>query len=382
MAAAFALLASVSARATTFSDIGHTPANGSAQSLVIGPGGFLYGVVSGAGARAKSYGTVFKTDPSTGVSTVIYTFAGEPDGAYPVDRVTFDSNGVLYGATSGGGTAGRGTIFKLDLSTGKETVLHSFTGRKDGTTPEGGLVLGRSELLFGTTSSWGPSGCGTVFAYSLRNGRFVNLHAFTNTPDGCNPAGAMVIDRTNNLYGTTGIAQSAPADGSAPSLGTVFKVDVKTGTETVLHNFTGAADGVSPKGPLTFGPKGLLYGVTSGYPASTGYGNGTVFSVDTEGKAETVVYSFPAQNGGSGIGWAQGPLVFGKHHSILGEANEGGPSQSGYIWELDTANGVLLDIHDFTGPPDGEIPQGGLATDAAGNSYGVTVNDVIFKLTP
>jgi uncharacterized repeat protein (TIGR03803 family) len=77
---------------------------------------------------------------------------------------------MLYGTTGLGGIYGAGTIFSLDPSTGKETVLHSF-GRgcekkptcKDGSVPETPLidVLG---TLYGTTTGGGTYELGTVFA--------------------------------------------------------------------------------------------------------------------------------------------------------------------------------------------------------------------------
>jgi len=68
---------------------------------------------------------------------VLYTFTGTPDGALPVGGLVLDAKGNLYGVTFQGGQGGLacyesgaigcGTVFKLD-TTGKETVLYSFTG--------------------------------------------------------------------------------------------------------------------------------------------------------------------------------------------------------------------------------------------------------------
>src|SRR5580704_12215258 len=45
--------------------------------------------------RMKRYGSVFAFNP-------IYTFTG-PDGAFPLSRVVFGPDGMLYGTTAGGG---------------------------------------------------------------------------------------------------------------------------------------------------------------------------------------------------------------------------------------------------------------------------------------
>jgi uncharacterized repeat protein (TIGR03803 family) len=72
-----------------------------------------------------------------------------------------DAKGNLYGATSEGGPSDFGIVFKLD-STGKETVLHSFTG-KGGKIPYGSLIRDKAGNLYGTTSGGGTYGGGLVF---------------------------------------------------------------------------------------------------------------------------------------------------------------------------------------------------------------------------
>jgi uncharacterized repeat protein (TIGR03803 family) len=99
--------------------------------VVVGKNGALYGTTSGAGSAASlsacpgaydviaGCGIVFElTPPSTpgGVwtETILHSFSGQDgDGATPLAALTLSSNGVLYGTTSQGGTAGRGTVFSL-----------------------------------------------------------------------------------------------------------------------------------------------------------------------------------------------------------------------------------------------------------------------------
>jgi len=96
--------------------------------------------------------------------TVLYSFTGGRDGAYPLASLVRDKEGNLYGTTEYGGLGlGSGTVFKLDRF-GKETVLHSFvpyTG--DGTVPFGGLVRDKEGNLYGTTAGGGSFRWGTVF---------------------------------------------------------------------------------------------------------------------------------------------------------------------------------------------------------------------------
>jgi uncharacterized repeat protein (TIGR03803 family) len=72
--------------------------------------------------------------------------------------------GNLYGTASAGGTSGFGVAFKLD-TTGKEAVLHSFTGPAAGATPLAGLIRDSAGDLYGTTYGGGHFS-GVVFEIS------------------------------------------------------------------------------------------------------------------------------------------------------------------------------------------------------------------------
>jgi uncharacterized repeat protein (TIGR03803 family) len=122
--------------------------------------GVLYGDTSSGGHETN--GTIFSITTG-GIETVLHYFRKSIlDGRHPVGSLV-DVNGTLYGTTFGGGTSGYGTIFSITTS-GKETVLHSFTGTPgDGAYPRAGLVH-VSGTLYGTTWSGGTSGNGTVFS--------------------------------------------------------------------------------------------------------------------------------------------------------------------------------------------------------------------------
>ena len=110
---------------------------------------------------------MFKVD-TTGKETVLYSFTGgtKGDGANPEAGLVQDTHGNLYGTTISGGAHGYGTVFEVD-TTGKETVLYSFTGANgDGGAPRAGLVLDMQGNLYGTTTGGGASGAGTVFQLS------------------------------------------------------------------------------------------------------------------------------------------------------------------------------------------------------------------------
>lgn len=76
-----------------------------------------------------------------------------------------DAAGNLYGTTAAGGSGGAGTVFRLSADHRTMTILHSFSG-SDGSTPVGGLVADLAGNLYGTTSTGGSGGDGTVFELS------------------------------------------------------------------------------------------------------------------------------------------------------------------------------------------------------------------------
>jgi uncharacterized repeat protein (TIGR03803 family) len=125
----------------------------------------------------------------------------------------------------------------------------------DGALPDGSLLYVKG-TLYGTTSEGGTYGNGTVFSLDRKTRAETVIHSFGNAPDGGGPT-ANVIDVKGTLYGTT-------AFGGSDGYGTVFSLDPKTGTETVLYSFCGlqsCADGALPEAGL-IDVKGTLYGTT------------------------------------------------------------------------------------------------------------------------
>src|SRR5438045_599299 len=90
--------------------------------------------------------------------STLYSFSRTPDGGYPYAGLIRDAAGNLYGTTPTGGACNAGTVFKLD-TTGKETVLHSFTGGADGGDPWAGLVRDPAGNLYGTSYLGGDFTC-------------------------------------------------------------------------------------------------------------------------------------------------------------------------------------------------------------------------------
>ena len=242
--------------------------------LVRGRSGNLYGTTLQGGdlncQHGLGCGTVFRMN-SAGKETVLHRFAGTPDGALPFAGLVQDATGNYYGTTSGGGAYGYGAVFKVTKS-GKVRLVYSFTGNSsDGTVPYGSLIHDRSGNLYGTTSAGGTHGSGTVFKLN-GTGKETVLYSFKGRRDGGVPLAALFRDPAGSLYGTTQVGGGTECGGRG--CGVVFKLD-KNGKEVVLHRFTGA-DGALPVANLIRDAKGDFYGTTS---ERGDFGLGTVFKL-------------------------------------------------------------------------------------------------------
>lgn len=177
--------------------------------------GNLYGVTAFGGASDN--GTVYKIAPD-GTFTTLYSFTGGADGGFLYGGLDRDSNLNLYGSTVDGGAHGFGTVFKL-AQDGTLTTLYSFTGGTDGGNPEGDMLQVAGKRLYSTASSGGDPTCqcGAVYEVST-SGKERVLHAFTGSDGGGYSAG-LVKDK-QLFYGTT-------ASGGANSNGVVFSVTKK-----------------------------------------------------------------------------------------------------------------------------------------------------------
>jgi uncharacterized repeat protein (TIGR03803 family) len=174
-------------------------------------------------------GTVFELTPA-GTLTTLYSFCSQTkctDGASPYAGLVQASDGNFYGTTSAGGAGNLGAIFKLTPGSGM-TTLYSFCSRTnctDGSVPTGGLVQATDGNLYGTTwDSVGGTNFGTIFKITP-GGALTTLYSFCpHTPciDGAMPYAGLVQATNGSFYGTT-------SSGGTVGAGTVFKLSVGLG---------------------------------------------------------------------------------------------------------------------------------------------------------
>ncbi len=299
--------------------------------LVVGTDKALYGCTYQGGA--SGVGTIFKLG-TDGTFTKLHDFAGDGvDGYFPDTGLVLGRDGAMYGTTSYGGTFGNGAIFRMETN-GTYTVLHSFSYEDGGlfninyngpVYPDSALVFGPDGALYGSTTSGGVGGGGTLFKLQL-DGTFTKLRDFTDASS----KSALVVGSDGALYGSTsdelfrvttdgdfsylyGTAVGetvSPAmvlgpDGALygstifPTGPALYKLETN-GVVTILHPFVwySVADA-----PLVVGPGGAMYGATA-----EGF-----FKVQTDGTFTALCDS----SGGGGYG-APSALVLGPDEALYG----------------------------------------------------------------
>lgn len=300
---------------------------------------------------------------------VIYSFSGGADGASPRAPLLLH-RGNLIGTTYSGGTAGLGTVFSVTTD-GVETVLHSFAGgTADGQNPRTGITGGENVLgpwggeLFGTTSAGGKAGAGTVFALDLRKQTETLLYSFAGGGDGANPWGEMVNDGKGNLFGTCFYP-----------FGTLFRILGDGQFEAVVHGFGGlAADGAAPVGQIVMDTQGNIYGASSG--GTQGGSEGTVYRLAPNG-AFTILHQFTGlSRTGDGADPFGGPII-DSAGNLYGATYDGGNddhfgSGDGVVYKL-APDGTETILHSFANTPDGAQPTGTLLRTKDGALFGTSL---------
>lgn len=341
-------------------DDGQSPFGG----VIFDGSGNLYGTTQYGGSVYGGGGTVFKLSPpqpgeNKWTQETLYRFPqiGDVPASTPSGNLVLDATGNIYGAT-GRNQEGNdecsvtcGAIFQLSPPSAQGKwwrlkLLHGFIAN-DGEGPTGGLIMGGSGVLYGTTTAGGngtgylcwqitsPDGCGAVFqvvppAHAGEPWTESVIYSPNGPPDdGMSPSAGLVSDSSGNLYGVNSTGGIGTCFGFDPGCGTVFQLIPPTTsggawTENLLYEFQGGVDGGVPMGAFIVDPEGNLYGTTQEggiLPcALVTVGCGTVFKL-----------SPPAVSGGS--------------------------------WSKTT-------IHEFTGV-DGQFPEAGLLF-SNGALYGTT----------
>jgi uncharacterized repeat protein (TIGR03803 family) len=177
------------------------------EGLAWDAAGNLYGSAEAGGNN--NGGTVYQLVPSGGgwVENTLYKFASLDVGL--PSPVTLDPAGNIYGSTSNG----QGTIWELSPSGGQwiYSLLENFGSSQ--------LTVDAVGNLYGITWAGGSHQLGSIFKLTPSNGGwiFTDLYDFQDRDDGALPTGKLLLDRQGNIYGTA-------STGGAYGWGTVWEL--------------------------------------------------------------------------------------------------------------------------------------------------------------
>ncbi len=275
------------------------------------------------------------------------------------------------------------------------TVLYTFSGNADGAYPEGDLIFGRSGVMYGTTFGGGNSGCqlgtgdncGVVYSLTTAGG-YTSLYTFQGGSDGSSPVSGVIEDQAGNLYGTT--SEGGGQGCSGQGCGTVFELSPNGSgwTEKILYRFQGGTDGAAPMAGLIFDAAGNLYGTTGRGGSGEG---GTAFELTPSGGQWTfhLLYSFNGPAQGHDFPGPHASLAMDAAGNLYGTTMWDGANAQGAIFKLTLSGGSYsyTSLHDFTAGIDGAQPRSNVVFDAAGNMYGTasaggTAEGVAWQIMP
>jgi uncharacterized repeat protein (TIGR03803 family) len=274
------------------------------------------------------------------------------------------------------------------------TILYSFGAiKEDGTAPGSGVIVDKSGNLFGTTGVTGSRFNGTVFELSppaLHSDVWTEtiIHRFHGTPDGRSPLSRPVMMASGALAGTT-------SRGGADDLGIAYNLlpPVAGGNwkRRIIHSFGIAAnDVVTPDLGLLPATEGL-YGVDQGGANNTGAFY--LLTPPARGLAWTqhILYNFQAV-GSNDAAFPGGELIRDANGNFYGVSVQGGANNLGAVYEISPParqGDVWTEavIYSFNGT-DGTLPAGPLLFGPNGVLYGTAEGGgdngagLVFELDP
>jgi uncharacterized repeat protein (TIGR03803 family) len=350
------------------------------SSLIQSSDGALYGTTAKGGSN--NVGTVFRLRIDGSGYSIVHSFITDGlDGQTPFAGLLEGSDGALYGTTSSGGTNGLGTVFKLIMSGSGYVVLHHFGGVGDGSVPVAALVEGSDGAIYGTTSQGGTNGFGTVFKLNEDGSGYAALHHFGASGDGQTPVAALLQASDGALYGTTQFGGVSNYFGDRGS-GVVFRINKGGSGYSVVFTFTGLGN---PTAALVEGTDGALYGTTMNrIAASVGFGSNSIaFKLQKDGSGFAILTHFVRANTGVG------GLVEGSDGALYGTMAMGYDyfnTYPGIVFAVGPDSSGFSTLHSFDSPQHGSAVS--LLRAGDGLFYGATSdggdfgNGTLFRLWP
>lgn len=312
--------------------------------LCLASNGMLYGTTNLGGEGAGSpAGTLFKFDPNGGGFTKLVDFdllAG--NGAFGWATMIAAADGMLYGATYGGGGSG-GSLFRVDPATDSYTIIKVLNQTTDGGAVTDALIQGADGRLYGSCAYGGANNAGTLFGYDIATGTYTKLHDFDDV-NGSTPYGALCQAPNGTLYGMT-------YEGGTDDDGVLYRINPDGSGFAKLFDFTGPNGRTAWTHMVVAGPD-LLYGAVTLGGSS---GSGMLFSLVPSTGAYTELHGFNGVEGGLLFG----SPILAADGRLYGLCGSGGAFFFGAVYRYDPVTDAMTTVHSFQSP-DGYTPRADL----------------------
>jgi len=238
-----------------------------------------------------------------------------------MDAITFNSSGVLYGATGGAGS-----LYTIDPTTGVATLVHAFVGASNASLTYGvnGLAFQPGTgTLYGTTSPDSPNSGDSLVTINPTTGQVTVIG-----PSGTGfPYASIAFAPNGTLYGWL--------IGSGATTVSAATVNLTTGAGTSLGS-PQTPVGLPNAGGLAVGPGGVIYVAANGHAGGvcspTQSCSGALWAINPANGAPATIGTL---TGGPGVAPTITALAFSPISGVL-YGIEGGDGGAG--WNLITIN--------------------------------------------
>jgi uncharacterized repeat protein (TIGR03803 family) len=258
-------------------------------------------------------------------------------------------------------------------------VLHSFGGA-DGAWPRGSLVASGG-FLYGATTAGGHANGGTIFRMRADGTHFQSLYSFTAGADnglGNQPHHNSLLLIGGKLVGAArrgGNTNNEAGEGAQKSgNGTIFRIETNGSAYTVLQRFDGGGRSASSQhSSPQISPDGqMLYGMSAGGGKHL---HGTLYEMRVDGTGFRILHDFEKSTGKE----PHGMVVFDGTRTLLGMTRFGGRLSDGsegagviFRYDLTTAKYEVLHVFAKNASDNGATNDHGFLSPAGGYYYGTT----------
>lgn len=367
---------------------------GSEYALVEDTLGALYGTTLGGGASNR--GTLFRINKDGTGYTVVWSFSGTAtDGGQPKMKLVPLGNGTFAGTTTIGGAAAKGMLFTIKDDGSNFSVLRQL-GLPAGGYPWSPVISGGNGVLYGTTYLGGTAGTGTIFRINEDGSGYSVLQSLPG-PTGGIPVGALLLASNGALYGTTygsnilfrintdgsgftvlqnfgagtwsGVIEGSDGALYGVTLAAVYRIAQDGSGLTTLHTFAGGAtDGTTAHSGLLEGADGRLYGLTYGGGSANA---GVIFALNKDGTGYTILRHFLGGATDGGMSFAE--MIQDSDGALYGSTYGGGPGNFGTLFKINPDGTGYTVLRIFTGATnDGAVPSLAGLLEKDGFLYGAT----------